>query len=278
MSETDPATSVASPPDPPQDQPSRAPTPNASFVLHVIGVLLTYGRHLVDTIHQRATAVPDFNAIAACFGTQNLSTILAHLNRGILRAKALERVLLARAAAGTDIQIALRHTTYDPLEELASAEAAQKTAPQPEPPAQPAAMPAPTPRRARQSRPAGWDDPEFHMPTLEELERQVRRSKIGDTVLKICLDLAVVPGFCHAAFWNELSDAITYFGSSVAPVMQEKTRRREAFAKEMDRVRDSNWDWGTLTREAGRRILGFFIGEPPVNPLDPAAALATAPP
>jgi hypothetical protein len=41
---------------------------------------------VIDTVRQRATA-PNFNAIAACFGTANLSTILAHLNRGILRAK-----------------------------------------------------------------------------------------------------------------------------------------------------------------------------------------------
>jgi hypothetical protein len=39
---------------------------------------------------------PTFPAIAACFGTTNLSTILAHLNRGILRATALERVALRR--------------------------------------------------------------------------------------------------------------------------------------------------------------------------------------
>jgi len=27
-----------------------------------------------------------------------------------------------------------------------------------------------------------------------------------------------------------------------------------------------------------RQTLGFFIGEPPINPFDPAAAIATSPP
>ena len=50
----------------------------------------------------------------ACFGTANLSTILAHLNRGLLRAAALERVLLARAATGQDIDFVERRTPHAP--------------------------------------------------------------------------------------------------------------------------------------------------------------------
>ncbi len=38
---------------------------------------------------------------------------------------------------------------------------------------------------------------------------------------------------------------------------------------------DSNGDWLRLKRDDLRRLLGFFIGEPPVNPLDPATAIAT---
>jgi hypothetical protein len=33
-----------------------------------------------------------------------------------------------------------------------------------------------------------------------------------------------------------------------------------------------------MGRAALREVLGFVIGEPPVNPLDYAAAIATAPP
>ncbi len=247
----------AFPPDPPQDQCAAAVPNNITVILHAARILLDYGRHLIGTVRQRATA-GNFEAIAACFGTANLATILAHLNRGILRAVALERVLLARAATGHDIDFFQRRAST-PEEQ----------------PAQPAAIRQPPQRR---SRPAGWNDPELFMPTLQDLERQARRSPIGRTMLKICLDLAVVPGFCHSQFWNELFDIMTYFGGSIEKLMREKTRRREAFASEQGRNPQANWDWINASRDALRNILGFFIGEPPVNPLDPAAAIATAPP
>ncbi len=118
------------------------------------------------------------------------------------------------------------------------------------------------------------------MPTLEDLERQMRRRPIGRIILDISLDLAVVPMFCHSQFWNELFDIMNWFGggTAVSQLMQEKARRREAFAKERDRKLDPNWDWVNMSRDALRQVLGFFIGEPPVNPLDPAAAIATGPP
>src|SRR5271154_6278684 len=50
-----------------------------AFLLHALGTLLGYGRHLLDTVHRRATA-PTFPTIAACFGTANLSTLIAHLH------------------------------------------------------------------------------------------------------------------------------------------------------------------------------------------------------
>jgi hypothetical protein len=250
----------AAPANPPQDQCDSTVPHNVTVLLHAVGILLTYGRHLIDTVRQRATA-PNFNAIAACFGTSNLATILAHLNRGLLRAAALERVLLARAATGRDIEFVERriHTP--------------KTQPE-----QPAPTPAPRTRAPRASRPAGWDDPECFMPTLEDLERQARRRPIGRSILDICLDLAVVPGFCHSAYWNELFDLMNYFGGSVTKLMRQKARRREAFANEQDRKPNPNWDWINASRNALRDILGFFIGEPPINPFDPAAAIATAPP
>ena len=260
---------VASPPDPPQDDSASTTPSNIEVFLHAVGTLLTYGRHLIDTIRQRATAPnSNFNAIAACFGTAKLSTILAHLNRGILRAAALERLLLARAAAGQDIDFPEPRTPKPPPQPApADAETEQ-------PPT------APPTARKRHSRPAGWDNPELYMPTEQDLDRQVRRRPLGLTILDICLDLAVVPAHCHPAFWNELFELMNHFSgiASIAKLMREKSRRRAAFDKEQDRVRDSNWDWVRMSRDAIREAVGFFIGEPPVNPLDPAAALATAPP
>ena len=77
--------------------------------LHAVRILLGYGRHLLATVERRATA-PTFPTIAAAFGTANLSTILAHLHRGILRATALERFLRERATTGRDISIVTRRT------------------------------------------------------------------------------------------------------------------------------------------------------------------------
>ncbi|HXJ38822.1 MAG TPA: hypothetical protein VNH18_06060, partial [Bryobacteraceae bacterium] len=91
----------ASPPDPPQDQPGSTVPEYIAVFLHAVRILRGYGRHLLATVERRATA-PTFPTIAAAFGTANLATILAHLHRGILRAAALERFLLARAATGRD--------------------------------------------------------------------------------------------------------------------------------------------------------------------------------
>jgi len=273
MANAAPETPVAFPSDPPQDHCDHAAPANIGVLLHAVRTLLTYGRHLVDTVRQRSTA-PGFNTIAACFGTANLSTILAHLNRGILRCIALERVLLARAATGKDIDYSARRslTTEEYLARMDAAHA------QPEQPT--AAAPTTRKHAPRPSRPAGWNDPELFMPTLEDLERQMRRRPIGRIILDISLDLAVVPGFCHSQFWNELFDIMNWFGggNSVDRLMREKTRRREAFANEQDRNPKASWDWIRPSRDDLRQILGFFIGEPPVNPLDPAAAIATAPP
>ena len=258
MEHAAPALPVASPPDPAQDHPTPTLPNNIEVVLHAICILLGYGRHLLDTIRLRAAA-PNFNAIAACFGTDNLSTIVAHLTRGILRAVALQRVLLARAATGKDIEFVAPRTKAQPDEHPAV----------PLPAREPASWP---------SRPAGWNDPKLFMPTLQDLERQARHRPIGRTIHDICLDLAVVPGFCHSAFWNELFDIMTYFGGSIDRLMRQKARRRDTFSKELDKRRDANWDWLNMSRDALRQVLGFFIGEIPVNPFEPTATIATGPP
>jgi GxxExxY protein len=238
-------TEPPSPLDPPQDPTATTVPNNITIILHVARILLDYGRHLIDTIHHRATA-PKFNAIAACFGTANIATIRAHLTRGLLRAAALARVLLARAAAGQDIELPDRRPrTPDPQP------APAPTATEPE---QSASVPPPARKRApRPSLPDGWDDPELFMPSLQDLERQVRRRPIGRTMLDICSDLGVVPGFCTAPFWNVVHEIMHHLGGSVATLMRQKTQRREAFAKQQDHNPNANWDWLDLTRDATRQ-------------------------
>jgi hypothetical protein len=254
----------ASPPDPPQDQPGNTMPEYIAVLLRAVGILLGYGRHLLATVQHRAAA-PTFPRIAACFGTANLATIIAHLNRGILRAIALQNMLLARAETGRDINIVTRRTRTDEAPPA-------PTDPQPE---QPAAQPAVPKAPKRPSLPPGSGDPELFVPTMEELERQVRRRAVGRTITDICSDLAVVPGFCTPAFWNGLFEIMHYFGGSVETVMREKTRRQQAFIQEQDRKLGSTLDWLHLKRDEIRQVLGFFIGEPPV---DPFSAVATGPP
>jgi hypothetical protein len=270
--------------------PARTLPARIASLLHTVRILLGFGRHLAETAMHRS-ASPDFNAIAACFGTGRMSVIIAHLQRGILRATALERVLLARAARGGDIHFLAPHGR------AATAQAAPADLPATEqsadpPPDQSAgwlakqSSEAPVTRKiAAPPRPHGWNNPELYMPTLEELEAQVRRRPLGRTLVDICLDLAVVPGFCAGPFWNELFDSIRLLGGSIPTLMQEKTRRQQAFCKEQDCKPGSNWDWLDMGREALHRVLGFFIGEavdaafnPLPQPYAPAMAVATGPP
>jgi hypothetical protein len=258
-------THPASPPDPPQDQPGSTVPEHIAFLLHAVGILLGYGRHLLATVRQRATT-PTFTTIAASFGTANLATILAHLDRGILRAAALQRFLLARAATGRDINIPSPRTRTDEAQ-------AAPADPQAEPPTGPSVTPKAAPRP---SRPAGWNEPKPFMPSPEDLERQVRRRALGRTFVDICQDLGVVPGLCTAPFWNHLFEIMHCLGGSVAALMREKTRRADAFAQQPESSPESNWDWRDLRRDAIRQVLGFFIGEPPVDPF--GAPAATGPP
>jgi hypothetical protein len=180
----------------------------------------------------------------------------------------LERYLLARAATGRDISIVIRRTRTDETPPAPADPQAEQPADQP---ARPKAAPRP-------SLPPGSDNPELFMPTLEDLERQVRRRAIGSTIAAICRDLAVVPGLCTPAFWSDLFKLVHYFGGSIETVMREKHRREQTFIQEQDRKLDSTWDWLHLKRDEIHQILGFFIGEPPVDPFAQAAALATGPP
>jgi hypothetical protein len=265
---------AAAPTDPPPDRLGRAVPERIALLLHAVHILLNFGRHLAATAQHRA-AHPGFNAIAVCFGTGRMFTILAHLQRGILRAMALERVLLARAARGRDIRFTEPRA---PTRATPAVPGAPLAEPQPE--AQAARKPA-----LRRSPPPGSNDPELFMPTLEELEAQVRRRPLGRTIVEICLDLAVVPGFCTGSFWNAVFDGIRLYGGSLDTLRQERTRREQAFCKEQDSKRSSDWGWVEMTRDGLRRVLGFCIGEPPVDPFSPltapgamVAAAATGPP
>ena len=77
------------------------------------------------------------------------------------------------------------------------------------------------------------------MPSPEDLDRQVRRRAIGRTFVEICLHLAVVPGLCTGAFWNQIFEIMQCLRGSVESVMRDKTRREQAFIQEQDKKLDS---------------------------------------
>jgi hypothetical protein len=277
MEPTPPATSCPAPA--PKPAPPARPFPaRLAALLRTLTILFSHGRHLADIAPARA-GNPDFNAVAACFGTNRLSAILAHLHRGMMRAVALERMLLERAQRGRDIVCIgpAGRRCAEPREPADSADPAAD--PSAETEEQTERRPATRPSRRRQS-----NDPEMFMPTMEEMEAQVRRRSIGRSIAEICLDLGVVPRFCAGPFWNTVFDAIRAYGGRIETLMKDRSDREAAFVKELDRIPGSTWDWQDMARDGYRRALGYFIGETP-DPSDPssgpgapAAAMATGPP
>ncbi|HUB14021.1 MAG TPA: hypothetical protein VMB34_18875 [Acetobacteraceae bacterium] len=94
---------VASRPDQRKDRDGTAMPARIAAMLRIVHVLEGYGRHLLDTIEHRARW-RGFATIAQCFGTAAVPVMLARIERGIMRAVALQRVLLARAAGGRDLK------------------------------------------------------------------------------------------------------------------------------------------------------------------------------
>ena len=269
MEHTAPTTTQAAPPDPTQDRPIRI-VPAATIperlaaLLHVVRVLLGHGRRLAETVPGRAANV-EFATLAAVCGTYNLPSILARLQRGILRAMALERYLLARAQKGRDIAFVEWRTRTPAKPPVTPPAELPEGAPE-------GPQPAPKPRR----RP--FDPDHLHIPTFEELEAEVRRRPLGRTVALICMDLAVVPGFCTGAFWNQMFDTLQAYGGSLAALYKVREHRETSFQKERDQNPNS-WglDWKHPGPETVRQVLGCLIGEAPTTD-PPGPRLATAPP
>jgi hypothetical protein len=228
-------------PAPPKE---RATPPCIAFLLRVVRVLLSYGRQLDDTIPTKA-AHPRFPTLAAGFGTHDVRRILAHVHRGILRAMMLQRFLLARAAQGRDIE---------PVQPPAPAEPAEVEALD-------LKLRAPSQPRPKTGKTDPDDPLHFSVPTLKELESQVRRRSVGRTIAEICLDLGVT--VCDGETWDEILQALTQFGANLARFFGAQQRRRETFQDERDK-RPETWtfDWRDRPKEAIRQLLGSLLGEP----------------
>ena len=236
----------------PQEQQSLPP--GIAFVLRVVRTLLGYGRQLDQALPQQADH-PRFPTLAAGFGTHDIKRILAHIQRGILRAIMLERYLLARAAADHDIEPVHPPEPADPAD-IATLELKLRA------PAQPSTKPSKKPNP---------DDPmHFAMPTLKQLESQIRRRSVGRTLADICTDLGIAATVSDGAFWHEIYLALTHFGANLEEFYNTQNHRQETFQDERDQ-RPETWDqdWRDHPRDAIRHILGSLLGDPP-----PESALA----
>ncbi len=264
-------------PDPTQDQagrtmPATTLPERLAALLHVVQVLLGHGRRLVETAPARAASV-EFAIVAAVCGTYSLPTILVRLQRGILRAMALERYLLARAVKGREIGCVYYK---DPRDRAPAKPPAEPPAGEP---TELTAKPLTEPQKdgPKPKRPA-FDLDDLRIPTDKELDAEVRRRPFGRTILSICMDLAVIPGFCTGPFWNQISDTLMNYGGSFATLFNIREHRATSFQHERDRKPDTwSFAWRHPPLETVRQVLGYLIGEAPI--LDPPGPLlATAPP
>jgi hypothetical protein len=274
---------------PAKDRPSRPAPERITEILAVLSVLTTYGRHLAQTLQQRAVG-RGFVSIARYFGTVAFDTILAHLHRGLMRAIALERMLLRRAARGRDLRILARRApsrreppaTDTPVTgQTAGPALPEALTPDAEATAQAAASEAEArvARRMAANEPLTLDT----LPSMEEMDAEVLRNPVGRSIAAICRDFGVSPSLCDGMFWNRLFDAIRLYRGNLAGFVLEVKRCEQQFDKE-------EWKYPGRelpeeTSDGIRRILGFFIGEPPVDPFAVrvapgarVAATATGPP
>ena len=118
----------------------------------------------------------------------------------------------------------------------------------------------------------------FAIPTLKELEAQVRRRSVGRTIAEICMDLGVTANACEGGFWHEIWQTLLHFGGKFEHVFSVQESRKEAFQNERDK-RPETWtfDWRDRPKDAIRQILGYLLGEsPPRGPPDPQMLTASS--
>jgi hypothetical protein len=236
---------LATQPDPPQDGLGKSVPPNSVVILAIVHVLLAYARHLSLTLERRSTAW-GFSVIAQYFGTARLPVIRARLARGILRIMALQRVLLSRAMRGRD-------TKYTKPGERTQAKAKPPLPSDTEAP--PAPRPPPRKRRSYADTVPDLDN----LPTLKQLEAEIRRRSIGATLVDICRDLGVPPNLCGGRFWNALWSTLYWTGGNLCTLVQDLRRHQREFEPEMNGTPPLCYP--EQTRAGIERMLGFFIGE-----------------
>ncbi len=238
------------PPTAPTPKPTRPILGRIGAVLTVLQTLIAHARHFA-TIATSRVDLPEFAPAAAVFGTYDIPVILHRMQRGILRALALQRYLLARAARGRNLRF-----EWPPYVALQ---------PHHRPPAHPAPAKRAAPTRPRFKDPAllGPDDPAAsYLPTPEELDAWVRRCPVGRSVAYICMDLGILPILCDGTFWNKVDRVLQRYGGNLHRLYNVHAPREKTFLRERDR-RPDTWhiNWRGSSKAAIRDAFGYLIGE-----------------
>jgi len=268
--------------DPPKDRnatamPDATLLSNLANIIRIVEILLTYGRHLAETFDRRAAA-PGFHLIARQFGTDRAAVILAHIRRGILRAAALHHVLMQRAARGRDLvrsnpPVRLRPEPAQPAQDTAGIAAPS--------PAIPAQRTEPQSKKRRRPAHPSWHDPWLDnaanpldpalLPTFQELVKKAAHRPVGRSLGEIFADLGIAPILSQSNFWNDLFFAMLHFGGTPGYYFLHRWRREQQFEDAQDRCPTMDQTWPPLDVSGARtdtiKALGFFIGEPPMEPL-----------
>lgn len=225
-------------------------------LLGLLRILLTYGQHLSATLEHRA-ARRSFSVIAQYFGACWLPAILVRVARGLRRVAALERVLLERAAHGRPL---IRYPDPGWMQRLQRKPAGKRK-----------------PRPGRAPRPDPNATLTFEtLPSVEDLMAEIRRQRwIGKALIAICFDLGIGPGVCEGSFGSALFQAITWYRGRFPKYYKEMLRRERVWCDALDRNHQLNTRYARPepTRTGIRQALGFFVGEPPVEPDPPAMPL-----
>jgi len=229
----------------PQSGPDQAAAMPARIaeILLIARILNAYGRRISGLII-RPAAWMGFVIVARFFGTATVTDIAARIQLGIMRAMALEAMLLRRTERGQDLVI--------PATRQAG-------------PRQPSQAAKP-PRQQIQPAPLTLDT----LPSRQDVEAWVRRRPIGRTIAAICLDLGVAPMLCQAGFWDRLTQAVRANRGSVATVLKEVRRRVDQFAsRDFTRPR---FPWPDPGRPNEDTPLRIYIGQDLFHPAPAATA------
>ena len=216
-------------------------------ILQIALILAEYGRHLAATIEHRALW-RGFATIAQFFGTATLAVILPHIHRGIMRAMALERMLLERAKRGRDLVILPPRVPASRPAQSPAAPHTRRPAAAPQPAEAPSARepkpPLAAATAARRNRSPSKTCPAWRTsrsrgpppPGRPDGRRYLPRPRR-------------VPKLCLGAFWTMLFDAIHFYRGSLTNLVRDM-RRRE---KQLDRESWKHPNLGFPEQTAGGR-------------------------